>query len=765
MNIIATQKQNSLQQLSNVPVSSTAQQGIDSVADVDQIISSSYTLTLGSNFNLISSLALLILRGLTLLCIDALYCGMDKEALSGGITNILKLLNAALSCIDIHPMNQIQQESITPGKINTNQETAVNQIQPTSFASQSQYQSSRVQQLKKTCSKNEQKNEIFNVLTYDTLSLSNIDGMLVVVRSALEILIQLSSFGQLMTLANPNLPKIIIAKLAVNMKPSTRIIIRDCTGKHIWDFTPVYDKFRNAYMKDVKANEEDQIRIRQQLREKELKRLKEKQISLIETSDNNSLPLFRKTDDALGNITNVLLKQKGIDIKQPILGNIDDMIAMGKEIEQSTDIQHNKENEKINIENYLTQELPPQRESVYMSNTRSILANLGIINPNVANSLAQLRLMQYDASKMIESAEERRSVNLNEFQGQLQIGQFLDSLPVRTTVEISVFYAAPNQNTVEDILGNNFASASFCAFVRGLGWEIDLSTHRGYCGSIVEPCKPAEKQFNHHTRFYYSSPTIEVIFHVCPFLAQTDGLQTIEEKTSLLQVSQTCIIWWDNSFEYDPSMLRPLGFIHQIIIRPTSFESSSISTQNQAEQTLIDPLTSINSSASFNDQQTIATEPLSNSHLFHINIDENPSFSCQYNDTLKDLTQQNPQNNQDFATDKVSIQSSIPTPLHSSLPAKNEPASGWNECYNSPFYSRSPSIFIGPLCDNVLVPPHILPILVRGTALSANRCQNIARGKQPFFDALIIRMISISRIVESSQIPFSSSEYFSSFFY
>lgn len=77
----------------------------------------------------------------------------------------------------------------------------------------------------------------------------------------------------------------------------------------------------------------------------------------------------------------------------------------------------------------------------------------------------------------------------------------------RETFKIAVLYVAAGQEGEQAILHNSKGSAAYNRFVQDLGWEVELAEHSGYMGGLER------NGSNGRTAIYYSSSTLEVLFH------------------------------------------------------------------------------------------------------------------------------------------------------------------------------------------------------------------------------------------------------------
>ncbi|KAF6776258.1 hypothetical protein AHF37_03947 [Paragonimus kellicotti] len=107
------------------------------------------------------------------------------------------------------------------------------------------------------------------------------------------------------------------------------------------------------------------------------------------------------------------------------------------------------------------------------------------------------------------SFERRSTIDLvQKSAGLVRDLKHLDKFGVRETHKIAVFYVGAGQEDKQSILANQTASLEFENFVAGLGWEIDLLTHRGFRGGLEQSGRAGS------STPYYATATLEVIFHV-----------------------------------------------------------------------------------------------------------------------------------------------------------------------------------------------------------------------------------------------------------
>src|SRR5690606_995876 len=85
----------------------------------------------------------------------------------------------------------------------------------------------------------------------------------------------------------------------------------------------------------------------------------------------------------------------------------------------------------------------------------------------------------------------------------------LDKLSERETIKIGLIYVKNTQENERHILKNDDASPLYKEFVQGLGWSVNLQTHKGFLGGLDNSSNLSTGT----TAPYYSNATTEVIFH------------------------------------------------------------------------------------------------------------------------------------------------------------------------------------------------------------------------------------------------------------
>ncbi|GAB9467114.1 hypothetical protein Gpo141_00004473 [Globisporangium polare] len=142
----------------------------------------------------------------------------------------------------------------------------------------------------------------------------------------------------------------------------------------------------------------------------------------------------------------------------------------------------------------------------------------------------------------------------------------LDKSPVRETMKIGVIYVGRDQQTQTEILKNERGSKAYEKFLKQLGWEVDLVTHRGFVGGLDPNPKSLS---NGKTTLYYANSHSEVVFHVVTKMpTKPSDPQQIDKKRHVGN-DYVHVVWSDNvSHEYDPGTITSHFNDVQVVIYP-----------------------------------------------------------------------------------------------------------------------------------------------------------------------------------------------------
>ncbi|ETW09486.1 hypothetical protein, variant [Aphanomyces invadans] len=141
----------------------------------------------------------------------------------------------------------------------------------------------------------------------------------------------------------------------------------------------------------------------------------------------------------------------------------------------------------------------------------------------------------------------------------------LDKAPSRETMKIGVVYVGPNQSSQQEILRNDCGSPAYEQFLRELGWEVDLATHRGFVGGLdVNP----KSLSNGPKTLYYASSTAELIFHVVTMMPTRDADPQQIDKKRHVGNDYVHVVWSDNLRAYNQATITSNFNFVQVVLFP-----------------------------------------------------------------------------------------------------------------------------------------------------------------------------------------------------
>lgn len=142
----------------------------------------------------------------------------------------------------------------------------------------------------------------------------------------------------------------------------------------------------------------------------------------------------------------------------------------------------------------------------------------------------------------------------------------LDKSPVRETMKIGVIYVGRHQQTQQEILKNERGSKAYEKFLKQLGWDVDLATHRGFVGGLDPNPKSLS---NGKSTLYYANSHSEVVFHVVTKMpTKPSDPQQIDKKRHVGN-DYVHVVWSDNvAHEYDPGTITSHFNDVQVVIYP-----------------------------------------------------------------------------------------------------------------------------------------------------------------------------------------------------
>ncbi|CAO3607595.1 unnamed protein product [Cunninghamella echinulata] len=160
----------------------------------------------------------------------------------------------------------------------------------------------------------------------------------------------------------------------------------------------------------------------------------------------------------------------------------------------------------------------------------------------------------------------------------------LDRKPGRETMKIGVIYVGPEQEDEQSILCNNQGSPEYNSFVNSLGWEIDIATHTAYLGGL-------ERNLTNGTKAtYYCSSTVEMIFHdVTKMPTDAHDPKQLKKKRHIGN-DHVHIVWNEHDRDYRSGTIGGDFGNAQIVVTPLSDGLYSIQIYRDSKIPYFGPL-------------------------------------------------------------------------------------------------------------------------------------------------------------------------------
>ncbi|KAI8993599.1 hypothetical protein BDB01DRAFT_847455 [Pilobolus umbonatus] len=138
----------------------------------------------------------------------------------------------------------------------------------------------------------------------------------------------------------------------------------------------------------------------------------------------------------------------------------------------------------------------------------------------------------------------------------------LDRKPARENMKIALLYVGLGQEDEASILQNDRGSDRYNSFVNSLGWDINIASHHGYLGGL-------EKNLTNGTSaVYYCSSSLEMIFHDVTRMP-TDSLDPKQiKKKRHIGNDHVHIVWNEHDKDYRIKTIGGDFGNAQIIITP-----------------------------------------------------------------------------------------------------------------------------------------------------------------------------------------------------
>ncbi|KAI9315822.1 hypothetical protein BX666DRAFT_1859621 [Dichotomocladium elegans] len=327
--------------------------------------------------------------------------------------------------------------------------------------------------------------------------------------------------------------------------PRARVIIRDITGRYVWDAEAAYANdvsgkyvlraskaFINSTQRDFRIGDKNPD---------------------CRMDMDSPLPLTQLQSSMVGRLgeqlTDFLQEEAENNDKQESdvgLWYSKMNILRRKDASERTDSLHAHLTANFSLRKDFLPAFPQEAEKSHVpfQQSRLLLSHLGFIN--------------------YEHLKDKSFQMLNKSPALYRDLRGLDRKQGRETMKIAVIYVGPGQEDEQSILHNNQGSPMYKAFVNSLGWEIDIATHPGYLGGL-------ERNLTNGTRTnYYCSSTLEMVFHdVTKMPTEADDPKQLKKKRHIGN-DHVHIVWNEHERDYRIGTIGGDFGNAQIVVNPLS---------------------------------------------------------------------------------------------------------------------------------------------------------------------------------------------------
>ncbi|KAJ3430649.1 rho gtpase-activating protein [Anaeramoeba flamelloides] len=347
------------------------------------------------------------------------------------------------------------------------------------------------------------------------------------------------------------------------MNKSIRLIIRDITGKYVWDlerlnlYSTIMDynndnndddeleKPTNMDINintDIISNDNDNLAIN--VKKKgfgKVSRNKQETPKFTLETNSNNVDMFSEMNNYINCNFNNHFDEPSFDVNK----NNDNSTLL--KINELYTKQQNKLSSYLQkkISNNKTKPISEQDLKIPENNwhlCRLFLSQIGYLSHDTVNDFVPLK------------SSDRLNRSLKE----------LDKRPSKECQKIGVIYIGPGQTNQDEILSNESGSPLFNEFVNGLGWEVDLKNHLGYGGGL-----DTYNGTDGTTAPYYADHQTEVIFHVVTRMPNSPNNSQQINKKRHVGNDIVHIVWSENDQQdYDPLTITSQFNFGHIVIYP-----------------------------------------------------------------------------------------------------------------------------------------------------------------------------------------------------
>jgi hypothetical protein len=342
-----------------------------------------------------------------------------------------------------------------------------------------------------------------------------------------------------------------LSEINTNGTTISRIIVRDYTGKYAWDCNISFDSLHSKISRFVKEGSSVLP-----VNAGPSSTTNNSNINTSYSRANGQLPMFSSENNhSQVNVLDELLHYLGEThteclpptnrvnnfFKPYIPSNLyKDQIDITS---SSLELQHSKEKEKIKETRSIQRPslTSPPEEIVSVSSfqqSRLLLSQFGFLS---MDNLKRFCMVD-------DNARFRRSL------------KDLDRISGRQVLKIGVVYVGEAQEDQRAIFKNDAGSKEYNDFLLGLGWSVDLKSHKGFLGGLDATCGSSAP--------YWANASYEVIFHCATRMPTIDTDPQQIQKKRHVGNDIVHIIWSEHCRDYHPATITSQFNDAHVIIYP-----------------------------------------------------------------------------------------------------------------------------------------------------------------------------------------------------
>ena len=332
-----------------------------------------------------------------------------------------------------------------------------------------------------------------------------------------------------------------------------RLILRDSTGKYAWDSRVNYkdplDLLNSKSYSLLQSNKITNAPVKETKSSHSHKGSSSREPGALPKAQNaNQGPPVDQLEELLNYLNETdpdynegkALNQPGIQVSAENVKQIEKILFKQEDNDKQRVQQLVEKNKSKLYDDWACLEPTPKKPTSPVHHCRLFLHHLGFLS---VEKQAAFTMMEYNA---------RFLRNL----------QLLDKTYGREMLKIGIIYVQEGQDDEKIILTNATKSPLYSEFISGLGWWIDILTHRGYLGGL----DPKLTTGTHAP--YYANSIMEVIFHDITSMPTnpTDNQQIHKKRHVGNDIVH--IVYSEHTYDYLPTTIKSQFNDAHIIIYP-----------------------------------------------------------------------------------------------------------------------------------------------------------------------------------------------------